>query len=65
VKGIARVVLFVAATLFSIMAIGDILQLQLAWSVLAWVATVGSQFAERRMFFTTCPAPRMPVSVAA
>jgi len=62
---LARVVLFVVATLFSIMAIGDVMQLRLAWSFIAWMATAGTQFAERRMFFTTCPAPRMPGSVAA
>ncbi len=56
----ARVALFAASTVFSLMAIAGAGGLTVAWASVALVTTLGSQMFERFTFFTAVYAPRMP-----
>jgi formate dehydrogenase iron-sulfur subunit len=62
---VARVVLFVASTVFSVMAIFNSAALGAIWGTIAFVTTTTSQLLERHTYFTASAAPRMPGGVPA
>jgi formate dehydrogenase iron-sulfur subunit len=60
---VARVFLFLASTVFSIMAIFDLAAGGAIWGTFAFVTTTTSQMLERHTYFTASAAPRMPGGV--
>jgi hypothetical protein len=58
-----RVVLFIASTIFSIMAIFNIAGFAAIWGTIAFFTTTSSQLLERHTYFTASSAPRMPGGV--
>ena len=61
----ARVFLFVASSVFSIMAIFNLAGAGAIWGTIAFVTTTTSQMLERHTYFTASAAPRMPGGVPA
>jgi Fe-S-cluster-containing dehydrogenase component/DMSO reductase anchor subunit len=60
----ARVTLFVASTVFSIMAIFNTAHHGPVWATIAFILTFAAQVLERYTFFRACSAPRMPGGIA-
>ncbi|HYG23503.1 MAG TPA: DmsC/YnfH family molybdoenzyme membrane anchor subunit [Verrucomicrobiae bacterium] len=55
-----RSLLFVASTMFSMLAIGNAGGFATVWGAAACGTTLASQFLERYLFFTTCTGSGMP-----
>jgi DMSO reductase anchor subunit/NAD-dependent dihydropyrimidine dehydrogenase PreA subunit len=62
---VGRVILFVASTIFSVLAIFNADGLGAIWGTIAFVTTTTSQLLERHTYFTASAAPRMPGGVPA
>jgi len=61
---VARVVLFAASTVFSVLAIFNTAAQGPIWGTLACAATFAGQVLERYTFFTASAPPRMPGGIA-
>ena len=60
---VGRVILFVASTIFSVLAIFNADGLGAIWGTIAFLTTTASQLLERHTYFTASAAPRMPGGV--
>lgn len=62
---VTRVLLFIASTITSVLAIFNVAGLGAVWGSIAFVTTTTSQILERNTYFTASAAPRMPGGVHA